>query len=518
MRSLRASPEIESTRARGYDDRVVKFEREVKLAVTLDYHLPSPYGVASGLIVRRLVPERLCTMYLDTDDFRVARWGASLRHHPGEGWTVMLPAEPNARVLAPPEITVAGHGAQARAQALELVCAFTRGAGLRTQTQLSTLRQRSTLHDVDGKLIAAVVDDVVSVLEGRRSTPGFREVEVQIGADASPELLGSLVGRLGLSGAAPREPTPKYIRALGVESELRPEIRVPELTGDAAAGDIARRAIALSVIRLIRHDPVMRLDENPEGVHQARVATRRLRSDLRTFASLVEATWAACLRDELGWLAKLLGAVRDGDVLLERLRRRAARLPEREQPGAIVALASLQSAREEAHADLLAALRSYRYGALVDRLVEAANTPALARKARTPARALLPRLVRRPWRSLARYVHALGSPPTDTDLHRVRIRTKRVRYAAEAVAPVVGDDAWAFARTAARMQKILGDLNDAVVAEGWLHERGRDESRPEVVRAAAAMAAAERAAAAHSRTRWEKAWKELASPKLREWM
>ena len=78
---------------------------------------------------------------------------------------------------------------------------------------------------------------------------------------------------------------------------------MPDLGADASAGNVVRRAIALSAIRLIRHDPVVRLDTDPEGVHQARVATRRLRSDLRTFRPLVDAAWSSALRDELGWLA-----------------------------------------------------------------------------------------------------------------------------------------------------------------------------------------------------------------------
>src|SRR5205814_9825308 len=91
------------------------------------------------------------------------------------------------------------------------------------------------------------------------------------------------------------------------------------LPAGSAAGTVVRHAIATAVIRLLRHDAVVRLDEDPEGVHQARVATRRLRSDLRTFASLLEPAWVAALTEELKWLAEHLGAARDADVLLARL-------------------------------------------------------------------------------------------------------------------------------------------------------------------------------------------------------
>ena len=71
---------------------------------------------------------------------------------------------------------------------------------------------------------------------------------------------------------------------------------------------------------------MVRIGEDPEGVHQARVATRRLRSHLRTFRKLLEPEWAEPLRDELGWLGDELGGVRDADVLLDRLKSRIAAL------------------------------------------------------------------------------------------------------------------------------------------------------------------------------------------------
>ena len=60
-------------------------ERELKLAATADFHMPSIYGLV-GPVVRQAPPERNETTYYDTTDLRLARWGASLRHRPGEGW------------------------------------------------------------------------------------------------------------------------------------------------------------------------------------------------------------------------------------------------------------------------------------------------------------------------------------------------------------------------------------------------------------------------------------------------
>ena len=162
-------------------------------------------------------------------------------------------------------------------------------------------------------------------------------------------------------------------------------------------------------------------------------------------------------------------------MLLERLRRRA----ELEDVGETAApvLATLQDSRDATHAALLDALRGDRYAGLLDRLVDAANDPALGPDAGEPAGGAVPALVRRPWHKLSKRAKALGDEPTDAQLHEIRIRTKRARYAAEAAAPVVGKQARAFAHAAARLQDVLGELNDSVVAGAWLDCVGGSERR-----------------------------------------
>jgi CHAD domain-containing protein len=478
--------------------------------------MPRIYGLG-GAALRSGPPERNATTYYDTDDLRLARWGASLRHRPGEGWTVKLPAERDAPFLVRPEIVFDGNGGLPPAAAVELVRGFVRDEELRVRVRMTTIRRRTVLHDSDGRLIGGVVDDAVSVLDDD-STSGFRELEVEIGDDTTPALLDALVERLRQAGAGAPDQTAKYIRALATHAPLTPEVPVPDLSRDATAGDVVRRALALSVIRLIVHDPVVRLDVDPEGVHQARVATRRMRSDLRTYRALVEPAFASRIRDELGWLASILGDVRDGDVLLERLRARAVELPEVERAGAIGVLTTLEDDRNISHARLLETLRSARYVELLDQLVEAATAPVVVDAASAPAADVVPGLVRRPWHKLAKRVKKLDANPSDAQLHEVRIRTKRVRYAAEAVAPIVGKHARAYARAAAGLQEVLGDLNDAVVAARWLEEWGERHPDPAEARAADLLAATERANAADLRASWYAAWEKLAAPELRAWM
>ena len=163
--------------------------------------MPSLEGLAEGTTPVPCEPERLSTTYLDTEDLRLARWGVSFRHRLGEGWTVKLPTDDHGTLLARSEITFAGERKRPPPAAVDLVRAFIRSAELRPQTSLKTLRRRTELHDADGQLLADVVDDEVSVLEGRRIVARFRELEVEVRGDLDPSALDVIVDRFRQAGA-----------------------------------------------------------------------------------------------------------------------------------------------------------------------------------------------------------------------------------------------------------------------------------------------------------------------------
>lgn len=284
----------------------------------------------------------------------------------------------------------------------------------------------------------------------------------------------------------------------------------------ATAAGAIRLAIAASVDRLTGQEPAVREGVDPEGVHQARVATRRLRSDLRTFAPLLDHAWAEALRDELRDLAALLGAVRDDDVLLERLRRAAATLPDGAGEEAAPLLDDLAAARDADRATLLAAMDDARHATLLGDLRRAAEAPHTLDAAQRPAHLVLPPLAARPWRRLRDAAAAIGEDPPDARLHELRILAKRARYAAEAVAPVSGPGAGAFARAVARLQEVLGEHHDAVVAQQWLGQAAR--RYPEAAFAAGSLAGLERAEAERRRREWPAAWQAASRKRLREWM
>jgi CHAD domain-containing protein len=498
-------------------------ESEVKLGAGPAFHLPDLSGVLDGIAVTPPEAVRLETVYYDTPDLRLARWGVSLRHRAGEGWTLKLPPATAAgssqgALLERDELVFQGGAKKPPQAAVDIVRAYVRKAELVPVARLSTLRRRVRLVDAAGARVAEVVDDEVSVRDGRRVAARFREIEVEVAPQqngAAGGIADPLVMRLRSAGAGAPDPTPKHIRALGPRAMEPPEVAAQPVQSDSPARDVIKHVFAESIASLLKHDPLVRTSGDPEAVHQARVATRKLRSHLRTFGPLLDPEWTEPLRSELGWLAMGLGAVRDREVLLERLRERAKTLPPSDLRSAGSLLHVLQDEIETLRTKLMAELSSVRYIDLLDRLVIAAHAPATLPDAEEPASNVLPPLAAGPWRRLRSAVKQMPETPTDPELHRIRILAKRARYAAEAVAPVAGSAADQFARAAAKLQTVLGEHQDSVTAQAWLRS-ARISGRRAFV--AGELIAMEHIAAEDARSKWPKVWKAMDRKSLRSWM
>ncbi len=119
----------------------------------------------------------------------------------------------------------------------------------------------------------------------------------------------------------------------------------------------------------------------------------------------------------------------------------------------------------------------------------------------------------RPWARLLKSAAALGSGSSDAAFHATRIDAKRVRYGAEALAPVFGKRAARFAVAAEELQEVLGEHQDAVVAMAWLADRGIEAEDRAVAFTAGRLAELESASRDRARKRWPKAWTRLAGSK-----
>lgn len=249
-----------------------------------------------------------------------------------------------------------------------------------------------------------------------------------------------------------------------------------------------------------------------DTLHDARVALRRIRSQLRTFRTVFEPDWLSAARAKIGWYEALLGEVRDVDVAAERL------LGPVEQSGEARGLAALTALLATDRAAALRALAagrdSRRYTEALHHLRELAAAPPMRRRATRGARAALPTMLERPWHDLRESAGAARQAPSDEALHHVRIRAKELRYASELAAPVLGDPAARLARACAGVQRELGDYRDAVSATAWL--RGAAARAPECAFLAGRLAVGQQQRAAELAAGWpgrfrqaKRAWRRL---------
>jgi CHAD domain-containing protein len=286
---------------------------------------------------------------------------------------------------------------------------------------------------------------------------------------------------------------------------------------DLLVSDVIRRAFTHSFRRLVAHEADLGRSDDPEAVHRARVATRRLRSDLHTFKPFLDACWADDLRAEVAWLGSELGAVRDVEVQRDRLRSHAGALPPAAADDARRVVRRLDADREAARVDLVAALAGPHYARVRAGVAAATHCPAFSDAAREPAAEALRAVLRRRWKKLDRMVRDLGSEPPDDALHAVRKQAKRCRYAAEACEPVLGRRARRFAKAMARVQRVLGEHHDAVVATAWLEETAR-ECTPAEAYAVGMLAQVERDSAQEARRQFARVWSRADTDRVRGWL
>jgi CHAD domain-containing protein len=215
--------------------------------------------------------------------------------------------------------------------------------------------------------------------------------------------------------------------------------------------DRLHESLEQQLAELELHEPGVRVGDS-EALHQFRVATRRSRALLRPCAGVDD------LQRELRWLAGMLGPVRDLDVLIEHVRSLVDELGEDRRGGEAI-VSGLEKKRENARAELRAALDSERYPNLLNRF-----RAELARLGDTGEERLTA-VAARELRRLRRAYGDLGNDPSDDELHRVRIKAKRTRYAAELAAEGDGKSLARLAKRAKDLQDAIGIHQDAVIAE-----------------------------------------------------
>ena len=493
-------------------------KRDIRLVAPLEFRLP-PLTDAGGDVFEGTDSSTLTVAtYWDTEDLRLVRAGVTL-HHADDGWHLALPRPAGAVAVAPATQRPQGDPGAPPAVATDLVTAFARGAPLDAIATLRTTQRRVPVYSASGTLIGAVVDEEIEVVDGERTTPRVRELGIESQLGMTRQQRAALLARLRSAGTEPMDPVSPIVRVLGERAGTPSDVDSHPVVGGGQIAETLSRALGEATRVLIANDPGTRLGDDPEAVHQMRVATRKIRSHLRTFLKLVDEAWAIGLREELQWLGGLLGEVRDAEVLLERLDQHVGRIPTADRDFAEQLLAELRAHLADARDALLDGMRTDRYVALLDQLVSAAQRPRLLLRIDDHDDAeVLRELVRGPVRSLRDAVASLPDQPPDESLHDVRIHAKRARYATEAVEPMFGKRARAFAQALVDVQDVLGEHQDAVIAADWLRDAAVKTDDERVGFAAGQLAAIEHTAALAARKRWATAWNAADKKKLRAWL
>jgi CHAD domain-containing protein len=428
-------------------------EREDKWDVDDRFVLPDLERVVAGAIVAHDTVD-LTSTYYDTTDRDLQACGILVRRRDGDddtGWHVKIPAEGGRTELHWPLSD------RAPAELTDLLTGITAGRPLSELATIHTVRERYRITEpVRRHMLAEVADDHVRASVGDRLL-AWREVEVELGTAELPPR--RLTKRLIAAGARPS----RYA------SKLAHAVPPRDAPAGPARGSALTEYLDTQIDQIIAGDLGLRRHHDP--IHDTRVAIRRLRSTLRVFSQLLDHGDVGDMDGELKWFAGLLGEVRDCQVQQRRFLAALDDMPDELVLGPVRARirTDLQSIELPARTRVAEAMSSERYLTVMAKLrrwrAAAPLSPdvtdgAFEERARKAARKADKRL-------------ASGVESGDgAELHRARKAAKRARYAAELLRPVSGKEASRTAKHYKRIQSVLGDHQDTVVARTALRRMG----------------------------------------------
>ena len=471
--------------------REVERKYDVASGTTVLDAMETMTGTAGVAAVSQQGEQLLDAVYYDTADLRLIGAGITLRRRTGgqdAGWHLKFPVGADTReeihlpLTGPGGNPAAGAASGAAGRRAEtprvgadgvvpdefvaLVRFCTRGVALAPVVRIQTSRRVLRLLDDTSQPLAEIAaDNVLAEPADGSAATSWDEIEAEL-VTGGLALLEAIDLQLRRAGARPAAATTKLQRALAgrlAAAGAAPE--PPPLTRHAPAGEVVLTYVRDQVAAISRYDPRVRRDE-PDAVHQMRVATRRARSAMQAFGDVIDRDTTRPLCAELKWLAAALGQARDTEVLLARLTADLAAIPPALVVGPVQAriTAHFNAELTQARQTALKALDGQRYLHLLDDLHALLADPPLTPLAKRQASKVLAKPVQQAARRLQRTLDAVpGAEDRDVAIHEARKATKRARYAAEAAVPALGRTASRQATQAKELQQLLGDHNNSVV-------------------------------------------------------
>jgi CHAD domain-containing protein len=301
-------------------------------------------------------------------------------------------------------------------------------------------------------------------------------------------------------------------RTTGVSPVATFDFGHAELYADATTGEYAYASLRREFTAFLSHEPGTRLGEDPEELHDMRVAARRMRAILGVFRPVLPLRFGG-LRDEVKWISGVLGEVRDQDVRLEWLTtvQAQATWEEAVPVGPLIQVAL--DARTGARSRMLDALAGDRYKTLVATMGAALRAGEVTGPdARTPVTAFAARKVRKRYRRFEDLARELREDSPVAAYHAARIAGKRLRYSLECFEAVLPTRARSLIRATKRAQEDLGEHQDCSVTVRWLldtaNAKGTDLP-PATLMRMGELLAQQRARMAEIRMHWPRSHDEI---------
>ncbi len=344
--------------------------------------------------------------------------------------------------------------------------------------------------------IEAAIDQGEIRAAGGGGTEAISEIELELKSGDAAALYDVALQLFDVASIRiePRSKSERGYR-LGEEGEAAPPVVYaepvaldPTMTVEAALQEIGRACLAH-----LLHNETAALAMEPEGVHQIRVAVRRIRSAISAFKKLLPAADRRRVSNELEWLADILGRARNLDVFATDLLQ-PARAALSHEAGIDDLATALDRARCAAYERVERAILSERHAAGMLRLshwFEARGWRDKPTKRSallsSPIGELAPRLLDRRWHELRKRSKRFGRL-TAPQRHKLRIAAKKLRYTMELLGGLFDqNDLQEFMKRLKRLQDDLGYANDVRVANGILPELCAGARRGPVARAGARL-------------------------------
>jgi CHAD domain-containing protein len=461
---------------------------------------------AAGVDIVPATASELSDVYYDTQDWRLYRAGYALRVRNTDGQSAeatmkaLVPAEGGLRrrreisepiesvetlkvIPGPVGERVRRLAGTADLRPLFEVHTHRHTYALRTGTPSSgeivedtsgNIRQQNS--EQDAIVVAEIALDESEIFANGGASTHLSRVEVEVGSDvAIHDGVGDFVEVLREALNLRPTRTSKFRTGLsvaGLNPEVDPDLGPTEIDATLSAGEVAFAILRRHFAAMLAHEPGVRLGEDPEELHDMRVATRRLRAALKLYSDVLPKRSERYERD-LRWVAGALGEVRDLDVHLQRLSEEASANGEVLEE--IVAL--LRERRVEARRRMLEALDSNRY----ERLLASFSGTLRRGRSPTPTAPVLeaaPDLLRDRYKKVRKRANTLREDSPPEHFHELRKKGKRLRYALEPLQEIYGKPAQKMVKLLKEIQDDLGDHQDLIVAAGLMEELGVAGDRP----------------------------------------